>query len=734
MLSRFFLPFFLVLLLLILGYFIYFFVKPPVSLERGEWITEDYYPRQSTTISRTESGLPVISATSMTDVAFAMGFVHARDQLWKLHHWRLASQNKISSFYGDDFQKADLLSAVITGNNLIYTYGEEQLNHIFSCDAVPEGEMTLFEAYASGINQLLRASERRHPAQFLLSGMIPEYWSGCDVYKVSRLQYWLLQTEWQIPLTNALMAADMPPGLLPYLFSSEQIQEMEAFAIDSNQVEAYLQLLEGDKQLRDLLAAPGQVRAVHHFIQPNLAAGISVMSGKSQPGFWSGVSIRGLSVDDTIAGFSIIGSPVLWAGNSGNTFWMPTFPTDANDHKLLIRRIDTRGAGRFTAAASLLSKDHLNRETSFLTKHTQTGFGLPWLSANGISSDTLQPVLVELDGFDDIITRIRPYLNIGELLNNPGSARQHSVPGPAFFHLHTDNPTADRQPPASSAVKTSLNIRENRLFPDEVHTDLIELSGKLAGIIQTFEDLDIIRSSFTYLSNWDGRFDRHSVAASLMELTLRNITINASRNYASAELFEMMQQTGYFDYRIGAQLINSHISPIRRSSIAQTASPVSDAFFGRRVQEATAFLIEAGGAESSGWRWGNLASTTFADHNLCANQRIDSPLTRRFCRQFSYESGYLVAGHPDFFNAANLTIRNNEPQLGSMATGFIMVQNTSNGIDRSLIQLPGFTSDKYSPFHNRVVNRIVQTETAPELFSPDVSVQNRNKLLFTRNR
>ncbi len=137
------------------------------------------------TVSRDRDGLVHVAAETMTDAAFAMGFVHAQERLWQLELTRRVAAGRISEFAAGEGVAADRFMRRVG------------LHRIAKAEAAGlEGEpKAMLEAYAAGINAII-GSSRPLPIEFRLLKFKPEQWTVADSLSCAKLLALGLSTNW----------------------------------------------------------------------------------------------------------------------------------------------------------------------------------------------------------------------------------------------------------------------------------------------------------------------------------------------------------------------------------------------------------------------------------------------------------------------------------------------------------------------------------------------------------
>ncbi len=117
------------------------------------------------TIARDDSGIPVITAGSRADLAFATGFAHGQDRYFQMDLIRRRAAGELSELFGEPALEAD------RGLRL-HRFRALAREVIAAAD---DGERRVIESYANGVNQGL-ASLSAQPFEYLVLRQSPEPW------------------------------------------------------------------------------------------------------------------------------------------------------------------------------------------------------------------------------------------------------------------------------------------------------------------------------------------------------------------------------------------------------------------------------------------------------------------------------------------------------------------------------------------------------------------------------
>jgi penicillin amidase len=134
------------------------------------------------TIERDARGVPVITAATRTDLAYATGFAHAQDRFFQMDLSRRLAAGELSELFGAVAVKQDRRTRRFGFRSVARRVIE----------AAPEAERSVIEAYTRGVNAGL-ASLAARPWEYLLLRANPRAWLPEDSVLVVHSMWWQLQ-------------------------------------------------------------------------------------------------------------------------------------------------------------------------------------------------------------------------------------------------------------------------------------------------------------------------------------------------------------------------------------------------------------------------------------------------------------------------------------------------------------------------------------------------------------
>jgi penicillin amidase len=134
------------------------------------------------TIERDARGIPVITAGSRTDLAYATGYAHAQDRFFQMDLSRRLAAGELSELFG---------AVALNQDRRTRRFGFRAVAQRV-IEAAPANERAIVEAYARGVNAGLQSLHAR-PWEYLLLRAAPRAWLPEDSVLVVHSMWWQLQ-------------------------------------------------------------------------------------------------------------------------------------------------------------------------------------------------------------------------------------------------------------------------------------------------------------------------------------------------------------------------------------------------------------------------------------------------------------------------------------------------------------------------------------------------------------
>jgi penicillin G amidase len=297
-------------------------------------------------IERDAHGIPSIHAASLRDAYFGLGVAHAQDRLWQLETHRRIGAGRLAEVFGPGALEAD---------RFLRALGVRRTAAL-QWQALPEASRLSLQAYADGINAVLRDQLRARPPEFIILGIHPEPWDPIDSLAWATMMAWDLGGNWTTELLRLRLALKMPverinqllppyPGEKP-LVSSDYAALFRGLKLDASAATAAWQ------RLPEIAPASG----VEGVGSNNwVVAGSHSSTGKpllandphlklTSPALWyfARLFVPGLKV----AGASLPGVPGIVLGQNDHIAWGFT-NTGPDVQDLYIEQIDPQDPTRY---------------------------------------------------------------------------------------------------------------------------------------------------------------------------------------------------------------------------------------------------------------------------------------------------------------------------------------------------------------------------------------------------
>jgi len=194
-------------------------------------------------VSRDAAGVPTITAQNRSDLAFALGYVHAQDRFFQMDLLRRAAAGELAALLGPALLPADR-------ELRRHRFRDVAERAVASLDAPSRA---LLDAYANGANAGLSALRAR-PFEYWLLRVDPKPWSAVDSVLCGHAMFLQLQdSTGHLQLQRGLLRATLPEAL--WRFIEAGASEWDA-AIDGSQSEPPRIPTPGEVDLRSLGALP----------------------------------------------------------------------------------------------------------------------------------------------------------------------------------------------------------------------------------------------------------------------------------------------------------------------------------------------------------------------------------------------------------------------------------------------------------------------------------------------
>jgi penicillin G amidase len=316
-----------VLLTVILGVAgaLYFTLRSSLPRHSGTFAAGTAY---ETTIMHDKRGVAYIKASTLEDLCFAQGYIHAQERLWQMDFHRRVVQGRLSEALGKDFLETD---------RFLRTLGLHRIAQRVVEKTSPQGRVIL-QNYVRGVNAFLE--QAKPTPEMLLTRVKAEPWSEADVAGTLSLMAYNLGTNWseellRLALKKTLSSELYAEILPPYVdWKTPAIWTKEQSAANINP-EALLELLD----VSDLTSIAGMIPKLGSnswVLSPTLYAGGSACLANDPhlniglPNIWYEICLE-LDEQMNVYGWSIPGAPGVVIGHNDRLAWGMTNIGDTQD-------------------------------------------------------------------------------------------------------------------------------------------------------------------------------------------------------------------------------------------------------------------------------------------------------------------------------------------------------------------------------------------------------------------
>ncbi len=155
-------------------------------------------PARQVEVLLDEHGVPHIYAAHDEDLAYGLGFMHARDRLFQVLVLKHAASGRLGEIFGKGLVEEDRRLRLLS-----YRLDDEEA-------ALPPQARALAEAYVAGLNE--GAAHAGRSLEMQLLGLNASPFEVRDVLAIARLQNWELSLDLRAELARARVVARLPQG------------------------------------------------------------------------------------------------------------------------------------------------------------------------------------------------------------------------------------------------------------------------------------------------------------------------------------------------------------------------------------------------------------------------------------------------------------------------------------------------------------------------------------------
>ncbi len=464
------------------------------------------------------NGAASIRAQSRSDAYAALGYLHAVEHGWTMTLWQRTARGQLSAWLGDGLLPLDHLTRRLGLARL----AEEAYR------ALPEDERSLLDAYARGANSTLPAPGPAHHSEFSVLRTAPERWEPWYTLAVNRLLAWL--------------ATPPPP--------SDSLRDAP---------ERLRTFYEADHLLRQWLHLHGFESSMAWTLQDSVGTSLiqrHVVGSSALPVFQEvELSYPGA---DPIAGATLIGTPFMPAGRSGTHAWavllsgtatlLPTMrdtaaatyvheriaSADGREYVLRIQRtsgelfFESDAPGQRPAPPDSLATPARAGTARFDSAGTHgpgpaAGWVLQWPGLQpvsdvsawlGLPGEAGSAFLIN-DGDGLSMTRDGAARVLGTPLFTAPHAHGVAVGNASFSRYAAERLDSVGSMAGSAAAALTTLSDVHSAWAAALAPSMIDAA------VSVPDQPALVAEALAYLRNWDFRYDRASIAASIFDMWAR---------------------------------------------------------------------------------------------------------------------------------------------------------------------------------------------------------------------
>jgi penicillin amidase len=333
-------------------------------------------PEKQVKVVFDEHLVPHVIAGGENDLAFAMGYLHARERLFQMDLLRRVACGRLAEMFGDKPRSSILAMASTLAVDRWFRVMGICRSGLKSYGAMSAQSKKLGEAYAAGINEYIRTGTL--PIEYRLLGQRPERWDPADTMAVARINGWYLSANSIHEIVRYLMRAELGeerqkqtfPGLDhwgPPIIDRDDLDYRKVYPKEAPKPEQAPaspgSSLDPDwgTTARALLAmSHDAAKGLKQYLPPDASnnwavAGSRTESGKpvfandphlqhTAPGVFYLMHLRTPSLD--VVGATMPGTPAVILGHNRHVAWGLT-TTFADTQDIYLEKVDPRDPAKY---------------------------------------------------------------------------------------------------------------------------------------------------------------------------------------------------------------------------------------------------------------------------------------------------------------------------------------------------------------------------------------------------
>ncbi|MEJ2103054.1 MAG: penicillin acylase family protein [Ignavibacteriaceae bacterium] len=316
----------LIIIFIIGGYIFYHSLTASLPAYEGEMNVPSI--KSEVKIYFDSLAVPYIIANNDEDVAFALGYLHARERMFSMDMIRRAAEGRLSEIIGPETVPFDRMFRTV-GIYRTAKMIKEKMNPV---------ALKLLEAYSGGVNFYLNEKKNKYPVEFDVLGYQPEKWKPEHCIMVIRMMAWELNLGWWTDLTFTELVQKL---------GEEKVKEIlpgypeNAPTIIPSNIKKFTEinndLIKTDKEFRKFMGMTGTHLGSNNWVVNSQmsSSGKPIIANDPHlayrvPGIWYAAVIK--SPEWNAAGVSLPGVPGIAIGKNDNISWtLTSIMTDETD-------------------------------------------------------------------------------------------------------------------------------------------------------------------------------------------------------------------------------------------------------------------------------------------------------------------------------------------------------------------------------------------------------------------
>lgn len=300
-------------------------------------------------IMRDKNAVPHITAGSIEDASFALGYVHAQDRFWQMELMRRLGQGRLAELVPPALVGSGLVDSDRTMRGLgVYRRASESVN------ALSPAMRTRLDAYAAGVNAWLADDDQQFGLELTLIKLLsggrykPELWRSADSLVWAKLMALGLDGNWRAELLRLRLSQKIGEDGVKFLIeppgdSKDSTLSMVLAAVKDIDLDRIFHGTDNEVTRKREASNEWVLSGAHTVSERPLLANDPHL-GFSFPGVWYLARLVGPGFD--IRGATSPGSPAVVLGHNGIIGWGFT-TTNLDSQDIFVERVDPTDPNRY---------------------------------------------------------------------------------------------------------------------------------------------------------------------------------------------------------------------------------------------------------------------------------------------------------------------------------------------------------------------------------------------------